>query len=225
MFETLLQLLKRVLMLTGYFANGSYPKPLSPEEETKLVEAYKLGDKQAREKLITHNMRLVAHIAKKYAHGDTDDMISIGSIGLIKGVETYSAGKGTSLATYLARCIENEILMYLRSQKRYQNTVYLQSPLGVDADGNEYTLLDVIAESEDNVFEQTESVLLKEHLLKVMDDCLDKREKQIVMLRYGLGDGVPLTQKETAKKLGISRSYISRIETRALQKMQLALKQ
>lgn len=225
MFETLLQLLKRVLMLTGYFANDSYPKPLSPEEETKLVEAYKLGDKQAREKLITHNMRLVAHIAKKYAHGDTDDMISIGSIGLIKGVETYSAGKGTSLATYLARCIENEILMYLRSQKRYQNTVYLQSPLGVDADGNEYTLLDVIAESEDNVFEQTESVLLKEHLLKVMDDCLDKREKQIVMLRYGLGDGVPLTQKETAKKLGISRSYISRIETRALQKMQLALKQ
>ncbi len=224
MFNAILQLLKRVLLLTGYFANGSYPKPLSAEEEAEALQRYKNGDKQAREKLITHNLRLVAHVAKKYAHSDnTEDIISIGSIGLIKGVESFTVEKGTSLATYLARCIENEILMHLRSQKRYQNTVYLQNPLGEDGDGNEYSLLDIIAESEDDVFEQAELSILHDNLMNIIDKKLEEREKQIIILRYGLDGNPPLTQLETSKRLGISRSYISRIETRALQKIKIAL--
>ena len=146
MFTTLFDFIKRIFFLTGYFQNGSYPQPLTPEEEQECLKRMKAGDRRARDKLICHNMRLVAHVAKKYGkNNDLDDMISIGSIGLIKGVESYSTEKGTTLATYLARCIENEILMTLRSNKRYQNTVYLQNTLGVDGDGNEYTLMDVLS--------------------------------------------------------------------------------
>lgn len=220
MFANLMELLKRVLFLTGYFQNGSYPQPLSPEEEAKCLERMKAGERQARDKLICHNMRLVAHIAKKYGKNDLDDMISIGSIGLIKGVESYSADKGTTLATYLARCIENEILMTLRSNKRYQNTVYLQNTLGVDNDGNEYTLMDVLAANEDSVFRQAELSILRQNLLKLIKEHLNEREQKIILMRYGLEEGsAPLTQLQTAKKLGISRSYISRIESRALEKL------
>jgi len=220
MFESILELLKRVFFLTGYFQNGSYPQPLPPEEEAKCIERMQAGSKQARDKLICHNMRLVAHIAKKYGKNDLDDMISIGSIGLIKGVESYSADKGTTLATYLARCIENEILMTLRSNKRYQNTVYLQSTLGVDNDGNEYTLMDVLAANEDSVFHKAELSILRQNLLKLIKEHLNEREQKIILMRYGLEENtVPLTQLQTAKKLGISRSYISRIETRALEKL------
>ncbi len=212
--------LQRLLFFVGYFTNGSYPKPLTPEQEAICIEKMQKGSKSARDKLICHNMRLVAHIAKKYGKNDLDDLISIGSIGLIKGVESYSKDKGTTLATYLARCIENEILMSLRANKRYQNTVYLQSPLGVDGDGNEYTLMDVLSIKEESVFHQVELSILRENLLKNIDECLTEQEKKIILLRYGLVEGAtPLTQLETAKIMGISRSYISRIETRALAKL------
>ncbi|MDE7454323.1 MAG: RNA polymerase sporulation sigma factor SigK [Clostridia bacterium] len=220
MFTSFLELLKRVFFLTGYFQNGSYPQPLSAEEEAKCLKRMQEGSASARDKLICHNMRLVAHIAKKYGKNDLDDLISIGSIGLIKGVESYSTDKGTTLATYLARCIENEILMTLRSNKRYQNTVYLQSTLGVDNDGNEYTLMDVLSTNEDSVFQQAETSILRQNLLKLIKERLNEREQKIILMRYGLEENsVPLTQLQTAKKLGISRSYISRIETRALEKL------
>lgn len=216
----LLNFLKRLFFFTGYFSNGSYPKPLSPEEEAECLEKMSHGSREARDKLVCHNMRLVAHIAKKYGKDDLDDMISIGSIGLIKGVETYSPEKGTTLATYLARCIENEILMTLRANKRYRNTVYLGNTLGVDNDGNEYTLYDILAVKEDSVFHQAEVDILRENLLKCINEGLTEREKKIILMRYGIEEGsVPMTQLQTAKKLGISRSYISRIETRALSKL------
>ena len=147
MFEQFLLFLKRLFFATGYFSSGSYPKPLTAEEEAECLAHMQLGSRKAREKLICHNMRLVAHIAKKYAkNNDLEDMISIGSIGLIKGVETFSAEKGANLATYLARCIENEILMNIRANKRYQNTVYLQNTIGVDNDGNELGGCDIDGE-------------------------------------------------------------------------------
>ena len=221
----LLDLLKRLFFFTGYFSNGSYPKPLSPEEESECLKQLQRGSKAARDKLICHNIRLVAHIAKKYGKNDIDDLISIGSIGLRKGVESVSAEKGTTLATYLARCIENEILMTLRSNKRYQNTVYLNNTLGVDNDGNEYTLYDVLAIKEDSVFHQAEVSILRQNLLKCIHERLTPREQKIILMRYGIEENsVPLTQLQTAKKLGISRSYISRIETRALQKLRQYIK-
>lgn len=211
--------------MTGYFSNGSYPQPLSAEEEAACLQKMKEGSLDARNKLICHNMRLVAHIAKKYGKNDLDDLISIGSIGLIKGVESYSTERNTTLATYLARCIENEILMTLRSNKRYQNTVYLNNTLGVDNDGNEYTLMDVLATNEDSVFHQAEMSILKQNLLKIIRERLNEREQKIILMRYGLEENsTPMTQLETAKKLGISRSYISRIETRALEKIKQYVK-
>lgn len=216
----LLALLKKAFWFTGYFGNGSYPRPLSAEEEEKCIAEMKKGSNSAREKLITHNMRLVAHVAKKYGKNDTDDLISIGSIGLIKGVESFSPEKGTTLATYLARCIENEILMTLRANKKYQNTVYLNNTLGVDNDGNEYTLYDVLAVKEESVFHQAEISILRETLLKNIHRYLTDREQKIILMRYGIEkDSVPMTQLETAKQLNISRSYVSRIETRALNKL------
>ena len=220
MFASFIQLLKRLFFMTGYFSNGSYPQPLSAEEEAECLARMKAGSRAARDKLIMHNMRLVAHIAKKYGKNDLDDLISIGSIGLIKGVESYSSEKGTTLATYLARCIENEILMTLRSNKRYANTVHLQNKLGVDNDGNEYTLMDVLAIKEESVFHQAEMSIMKQNLLKIIGEHLSEREQKIILMRYGLlENSTPLTQLQTAKKLGISRSYISRIESRALEKI------
>ncbi len=216
----LFDILKKILFFTGYFSNGSYPKPLSTEEEALCLEKMQKGSSAARDKLICHNMRLVAHIAKKYSKNDLDDLISIGSIGLIKGVETYSASKGTTLATYLARCIENEILMNIRANKKYQNTVYLQNTLGVDGDGNEYTLMDILAVKEDSVFHQAEVAILRDNLLKLIKNHLTEQEQKIILLRYGIKpNSTPLTQLQTAKLMGISRSYISRIETRALEKL------
>ena len=227
MFEQFLLFLKRLFFATGYFSSGSYPKPLTAEEEAECLAHMQLGSRKAREKLICHNMRLVAHIAKKYAkNNDLEDMISIGSIGLIKGVETFSAEKGANLATYLARCIENEILMNIRANKRYQNTVYLQNTIGVDNDGNEFTLMDVLAEGEDSVFKQAETSILRTSLLKLVHTRLTEREQKIILMRYGIEEGAtPLTQLQTARKLGISRSYVSRIETRALEKLREAMQE
>ena len=227
MFEQFLLFLKRLFFATGYFSSGSYPKPLTAEEEAECLAHMQLGSRKAREKLICHNMRLVAHIAKKYAkNNDLEDMISIGSIGLIKGVETFSAEKGANLATYLARCIENEILMNIRANKRYQNTVYLQNSIGVDNDGNEFTLMDVLAAGEDSVFKQAETSILRTSLLKLVHARLTEREQKIILMRYGIEEGAtPLTQLQTARKLGISRSYVSRIETRALEKLREAMQE
>ena len=220
-----LQLFGKIFFFTGYFSNsGSYPKPLPPDEEARELEKAAAGDNAAREKLIKHNLRLVAHIAKKYAAGqDMDDLISIGSIGLVKGISTFSAAKGTTLATYLARCIENEILMTLRTNKRYKNTVYLQEQMNVDSDGNELTLMDVLSVKEDSIFKQVEMSIVSDNLDKIMQECLSKREYSILVMRFGLKGGTQLTQLQTAKALGISRSYVSRIETKALSKIRAKL--
>ncbi|MEG1527993.1 MAG: RNA polymerase sporulation sigma factor SigK [Clostridia bacterium] len=221
----ILDLLSHAFFFTGFFTkSASYPRPLPIELERKYLELAKNGDLYAREKLINHNLRLVAHIAKKYkGSAEFDDLISVGSIGLIKGIASYKLGHGTALATYLARCIENEILMMLRSNKRYSNTVYLQDQIGVDNEGNSYTLMDVLSEGEDNVFHQVELSILSKKLNDCLTTCLTQREQEIVTKRYGLDGLAPLTQLETAKQLGISRSYISRIETKALQKLKAKL--
>ena len=182
------------------------------------------GDEAAKERLIRHNMRLVAHVAKKYAQKQNfEDTISIGSIGLIKGLNTFSPATGTTLATYLARCIENEILMMLRSEKKYKNTVYLSDKMDCDDDGNEFTLLDVLSVNEESVFIQAEQSILAKKLDMAMKDNLTDREYRILVLRYGLNGNSPHTQLDTAAIFGISRSYVSRIETKALKKLKKVL--
>lgn len=219
-FDLLGLLFAKIFFFTGLVQNeGTFPKPLSAEEEKKYLALARQGDKSAREILIKHNMRLVAHVVKKYTGAaETDDLISVGSIGLIKAINTYQEGKGTALATYTARCIENEILMLLRSGKKHKNNVSLTDPVGTDKDGNELTLMDLLAEKEDNVFAQVEKSIQREKFVAVLKNFLSDREFDILCLRYGLLDGVALPQREVAKKLGISRSYISRIEKRAIEK-------
>ena len=221
MFSALLQFLSKIFCFSSYVSNkASYPQPLAPELEAEYLQKFKAGDDEAREILIKHNLRLVAHIAKKYSHSmDVDDLISIGSIGLVKGISTFEVKKGTQLATYLARCIENEILMALRSNKKYRCVFSLNDPLGVDGEGNEFSLIDVLSVNQDSVFKQVESGMLSEKLDAVMKQCLTSREYQILQLRYGLNGKPAYTQLKTAEILGISRSYISRIEKKALSKV------
>ena len=198
---------------------GTFPKPLSSEDEKKYLALAREGDENAKEILVRHNMRLVAHIVKKYTGAaETDDLLSVGSIGLIKAINTYRDGKGTQLATYTARCIENEILMLLRSGKKHKNNVSLTDPVGTDKDGNELTLIDLLSEKEDSVFAQVEKSIQREKFVAVLKKILSEREYTILSLRYGLENEVSLAQREVAKKLGISRSYISRIEKRAIEK-------
>ena len=221
MFSALLQFLSKIFCFSSYVSNkASYPQPLAPELEAEYLQKFKDGDDEAREILIKHTLRLVAHIAKKYSHSmDVDDLISIGSIGLVKGISTFEVKKGTQLATYLARCIENEILMALRSNKKYRCVFSLNDPLGVDGEGNEFSLIDVLSVNQDSVFKQVESGMLSEKLDAVMKQCLTSREYQILQLRYGLNGKPAYTQLKTAEMLGISRSYISRIEKKALSKV------
>ena len=213
-----------------FFCSGvggdSFPKPLTAEEEQKYLTAFReKGDKKSRDILIKHNLRLVAHIAKKYQGAeDTDDLISVGSIGLIKAINTFDPSKGTQLATYTARCIENEILMLLRSNKKFKNNVSIYDSVGVDKDGNELTILDLIAEKEDGVLAKVENKLIKDKFIEVMEKCLTQREYKILSLRYGLKGGRPLTQRETAKLLRISRSYVSRIEKKSIEKIKEMVK-
>ncbi len=204
----------------------SFPKPLSPEEETKYLTLFREnGDKKARDILIKHNLRLVAHIAKKYQGAeDADDLISVGSIGLIKAISSYDPSKGTQLATYTARCIENEILMLLRSNKKYKNNVSLYDSVGVDKDGNELTIIDLLAEKEDSVLSKVENKLIKDKFVEVMERSLTHREYKIICLRYGINGRRPLTQKEVSKLLRISRSYVSRIEKKAIDKIKETVK-
>lgn len=218
--ESLFLLLKNLVIFSGYVAEkSSFPKPLSKEKEAEYIERADKGDREAKEILIRHNLRLVAHIAKKYAnYGDSDELISVGSIGLIKAVDSFKPGKGTQLATYASRCIENEILMAMRVGKKYRLNVSLNEPVGVDRDGNELTIMDMLAET-GSVIDDVESNILMERLAEVTKKCLGEREYSIIRLRYGLQGSPALTQREVAAKFGISRSYVSRIEKRALEKV------
>ena len=226
MFEIIAYILGKLTFFAGsVFGDNSFPKPLSAEEEAECVKKMRAGDKAARDKLITHNLRLVAHIAKKYAgSADKDDLISVGSIGLIKAVDTYKDDKGTVLATFAARCIENEILMLLRSNKKYKNDVSLSDPVGVDKDGNELTLIDLLTEKDDAVFAEVDRSIQRGKLLKFLKETLTEREYTVICLRYGLKDDRCYAQREVAKFLRISRSYISRIEKKAIEKLKRAVK-
>lgn len=223
-FETFVAFLSRVFFFTSYVNNkGSFPQPLTPEQEKEYLDAARAGDAAAREKLIRHNLRLVAHIVKKYHNaGEADDLISVGSIGLIKGIETFEQGKGSQLATYTAKCIENEILMYIRANKKHRCNVSLGESVGVDKEGNEITLMDILPQKEESVFSRVETSVLYEKVLQLIDTVLDERERQIISMRYGI-HGEPRTQIEVAKELKISRSYVSRIEKKAIGKLSKAL--
>ena len=199
---------------------GSFPSPLSAAQEYELLKKTQDGDMSARNSLVEHNLRLVAHIVKKYyASGcDQEDLISIGTIGLIKAVSTFKPDKSIRLSTYAARCIENEILMHFRNLKKTSQDVYISDPIDTDKDGNALTLIDVIAD-EGDISEQLDTKIKLERLREILDSTLDKREKKIIELRYGLGGCKELTQREIAVMLKISRSYVSRIEKVALEKL------
>ncbi len=204
-----------ILHVTGA---GSFPQPLSAKEERECFELMKDGDVSARNRLIEHNLRLVAHIVKKYytAANEQDDLVSIGTIGLIKAVDTFNADKGIRLSSYAARCIENEILMFFRNCKKSAQDVSMNEPIDTDKDGNALILMDVMA-TEDLIVEELDTKIQAEKMYRYIDEILSEREKTIVKLRYGLGGTLHLTQREVAKKLNISRSYVSRIEKKALQ--------
>lgn len=205
----------------------SFEKPLTPEEECNYLTKFKLEkDESAKEVLIERNMRLVAHIAKKYnnSNEDQDDLISIGTIGLIKAIETYNVEKGTRLATYASKCIENEILMNIRTNKKNKVQVSLQDPIGTDKEGNEISLIDVLGTDIDHILDQVELKVQISKLYEKLENILTPREKEIVQLRYGLTPFGYKTQREIAQKLQISRSYVSRIEKRALKKLRKELK-
>lgn len=220
MLNKILNFLKNIKIFTTSYSINVFPEPLTKEEEEKYIKLMMNGDKNARSKLIEHNLRLVAHIVKKFENfkEDSDDLISIGTIGLIKGIDSYKENKDVRITTYSARCIENEILMYIRSNKKNQNNVSLDDSIGFDKDGNEITFLDILKE---NGTEASEELYVKENiiLLKNYIDCLSEREKQVIINRYGLLNKEEKTQKEIAKEMKISRSYVSRIEKRALVKM------
>ena len=219
MFKKILKLLKDLKIFTASYSNNIFPDPLSKEEEEKCIERMLKGDELSRNKLIEHNLRLVAHIVKKYdTREDSDDLISIGTIGLIKGIDTYSNKHGVKLTTYCARCIENEILMFFRSNNKNLKNVSLNESIGYDKDGNEIMILDVLkAPTPDYVDEITKRDNIK--LLGYYLNILAPREKEIIIRRYGLNGHKEQTQKVIAKELKISRSYVSRIEKRALTKV------
>lgn len=217
-----ISVLKGLMFLVSYVTNNNtFPPPLSEEEEKKYLELFAKGDERAANVLIERNLRLVAHIVKKFESTgeDNDDLISIGTIGLIKAINTYDQSKGTKLATYEARCIENEILMYLRSTKRAKSEVMLHDPIGIDREGNEISLIDILGTEPDAISELVEMKIERSKLMEKLKK-LEEREQMVLEMRYGLKDGVRKTQREIAKVLGISRSYVSRIENRALQKLQ-----
>ncbi len=220
MFLSLLNIVKDMLMFTGSYSNGVFPEPLKPDEEEQMITKMLKGDKEARNILIEHNLRLVAHIVKKFDNKtyDTDDLISIGTIGLIKGIDSYQRSKATKITTYAARCIENEILMHFRSNKKVANTVSLNDSIGYDKDGNEVSLIEIIKDDSKDI---ADTIHLKDNIsmLKKYFHVLTPREQEIIIKRYGLLNEEEHTQKQIAKNLKISRSYVSRIEKRALSKV------
>ncbi len=226
LLEGLLFVLSKIVFFTGsVFGSSSFPKPLSSEEERLCIEKMVAGDKSAKDKLITHNMRLVAHVVKKYSGAaETDDLISVGSIGLIKAINSYNPKKGTGLATYTSRCIENEILMLLRANKKHKNDVSLSDPVGTDKDGNELTFIDLLFEKEDAVFSQVDRGIEREKFLRILKEHLTQREYTVICLRYGLKCRRNYAQREVASFLKISRSYVSRIEKKAIEKLKNVIK-
>lgn len=220
MINKILKFLKKLMIFTTSYSINVFPEPLTEEEEKRYVFLSSNGDKEARNVLIERNLRLVAHIVKKFDsfNESTDDLISIGTIGLIKGIDTYDINKPVKLTTYAARCVENEILMYIRTNKKNQNNISLNDSIGYDKDGNEVTLEEVI---KDEYIDSGDLIELKDNikLLKKYLDVLTKREKDIIIKRYGLLNNDEKTQREIAKELKISRSYVSRIEKRALVKL------
>jgi len=226
MLSAAIYLLTHSLLLSLHLAGnpGSFPKPLSAEEERECLDRLAKGDMDARNTLVEHNLRLVAHIVKKYyaQESEQDDLISIGTIGLIKGISSFKPEKNTRLATYAARCIENEILMYFRSRKKTQNEVSLSDSLDTDDDGNSLNLMDVVG-VDDTMYADLQDRDDCIRVRELVGEVLTPREREIVTLRYGLTGQMPRTQRELAAKLGISRSYVSRIEKRALEKLEEAL--
>jgi RNA polymerase sporulation-specific sigma factor len=225
MLEALFHFFKKMLFFTSQIKNrSSFPKPLSPEEERENFEKFKKGDKQAKENLIRHNLRLVAHIVRKYNNSaETDDLISVGTIGLIKAINTFEYEKGTQFATFAAKCIENEMLMLLRSNKKLKNNISLSEPVGIDKEGNELTLMNLLYINDEGVFKQVENNILREKFTALIKRTLTEREFIIICYRYGLCGKSVLTQREIAKALKISRSYISRIEKKSLEKIKKAI--
>ena len=212
-----------VLHISG---SDSFPPPLNAKAEREALEKFKNGDEKAKKELVERNLRLVAHVIKKYYAGfdEQDDLISIGTIGLIKGINTFDCEKGTRLATYAARCIENEILMYFRNQKKSSQDLSINEPIDTDNEGNPLTLIDVIY-TEDTIIDDLHKKILSEKVRKYVSEIADERERNIIISRYGLDGKEPLTQREVAKKLDISRSYVSRIETRALKNLNRRFKE
>ena len=219
---TFVEFLKSAVFLIGYISsNNLFPEPLSAEDEKLYLEQMKEGSEEARNILIERNLRLVAHICKKYstAKAEQDDLISIGTIGLIKGINSFEATKGVRLATYVARCIDNEILMYLRSSKKLNAEVYLEDPIGKDKDDNTVTLQEVLENDERSIVAEVDLKFKIKKLYNKMKEVLKDREKSIIKLRFGLKGTKPKTQHEIAEMMGISRSYVSRIETKAIGKL------
>ena len=216
----LISLLKGLMFFTGSYSINVFPQPLNKTDEEEATRKMLLGDKDARNKLIEHNLRLVAHIVKKYESYEflQDDLISIGTIGLVKGIDSYKPSKNTRLTTYAARCIENEILMHYRSNKKHLNNVSLNDSIGFDKDGNEINLIDVLKCDNEDIADMIDTQNKIDLLLKYLD-TLSKREKEIIIKRYGLYNTREMTQKEISKEMKISRSYVSRIEKRAVTKI------
>lgn len=212
-------LLKGTLFLFGYLNNQVFPQPLDAEDEKVCLEALQQGCDEARNRLIEHNLRLVAHVVRKYESSgeEMEDLISIGTIGLIKAIQTYNNDRGVKLATYAARCIENEVLMYLRNIKKTKQEVSIYDPIGYDKEGNEISLIDIL--TTDNEIIEVVDTRIQEEKIREKMDTLTRRERQVIEMRYGIFTGLKETQRDIAKKLGISRSYVSRIEKRAVNKL------
>ena len=214
-------LMENMLYFALHMESGTvFPKPLSAQQEAEAFRRMAEGDTSARCELIVHNLRLVAHVVKKYytSNADTEELISIGTVGLIKAVSTFNNSKSTRFATYAAKCIDNEILMYFRSAKKSARDVYLDEPVDVDKDGNSMSLMDIIAE-DDNMVDRIDTMIKSRQLYGFVENSLDDREREIILYRYGLYGKKPLTQRDVAEKLDISRSYVSRIEKKALEKL------
>ncbi len=223
-----LEFLKSAVFLVGYIqGNSLFPEPLTQEEEKMWLQKMSEGDEEARNILIERNLRLVAHVSKKYAttNVDQDDLISIGTIGLIKGINSFKLEKGSKLSTYVSRCIDNEILMYLRSTKKLNAEVYLNEPIGKDKDDNVVTLQEVLENNERNIEDEVDLKMKIKLLYEKIKEVLKDREKTIIELRFGLDGHKPKTQHEIADMMGISRSYVSRIETKAISKLAKEIKE
>ena len=227
-FTGFLTFLNSSIFLVGYVSNNSlFPEPLSIEEEKLYLDKFENGDISAKDILIERNLRLVAHISKKYASPTIplDDLISIGTIGLIKGINSYNSKKGVKFSTYISRCIENEILMFFRNSKKVNSEVYLNEPIGKDKDDNVITLQEVLENNERSIEDSIDLKLKEKKLYEKMNSILKDREREILILRFGLNNNKPLTQNQVAELFGISRSYVSRIESKAISKLSKEIKE